>query len=53
MGIELRVRVAIQALKQEYRGPELLPEEAGCIGQIGHVRYDPRRPDRSVWLGRE
>jgi len=27
--------------------------EARSIGQVGRVRYDPRRPQHSVWVGRE
>lgn len=44
-------------LGKEHRGRSfpLPPEEAEkwSIGQVGRVRYDPRRPDRSVWVGRE
>ena len=44
-------------LGKEHRGRSfpLPPEEAEAwsIGQVGRVRYDPRRPQHSVWVGRE
>jgi len=46
----------VDRMGEEHRGSSgyLEPEEAAewKAGDVGVVRFDPRRPSRSIWIGR-